>query len=166
MKITDCPDEIRTLAEKADVVHVVSAEGECGLRDFVSGMLSYHPGWMLFLYKVRKIPAKLLGLKANDNEWPEVKPEEVPMSPGEKILFMNVNSALEDSHWCGEVHDNHLSCRLAAVAEPLNGGGTRFHLLTIVNYANWKGPVYYNLIRPFHYLVVAGMARKGVEKRA
>lgn len=160
------PTEIKVLADNADVVHVVTAEGSGNLRDFVAGMLSCHPGWMLFLYKVRKIVALLFGLNSEDSDWPDMKPEDISMSPGESMLFLTVQSAEEDSHWCGEVHDTHLSCRLAALVEPLGNGKKRFHLLTIVNYTNWKGPVYYNMIRPFHCLVVAGMARKGVGKRA
>ncbi|MGE6761631.1 DUF2867 domain-containing protein [Corallococcus interemptor] len=29
------------------------------------------------------------------------------------------------------------------------------------HYRNWAGPVYFNVIRPFHHLVVARMARHG-----
>jgi hypothetical protein len=37
----------------------------------------------------------------------------------------------------------------------------RFHVVTIVHYNNLAGPVYFNVIRPFHHLVVKQMARRG-----
>jgi len=40
-------------------------------------------------------------------------------------------------------------------------GLIRYYIVTIVHYLHWTGPVYFNLIRPFHHLVVARMARAG-----
>lgn len=62
-----------------------------------------------------------------------------------------------------EVIDDHLTAHLGVASEPLAGGMTRFHVLTIVHYHNWAGPVYFNVIRPFHHLVVGGMAQAGVK---
>ncbi|WP_218919788.1 DUF2867 domain-containing protein [Streptosporangium roseum] len=56
--------------------------------------------------------------------------------------------------------ESHLTACLAVVAEP-----GRFHVVTVVKYHRWTGPVYFNAIRPFHHLVVLGMARAGVRKR-
>jgi hypothetical protein len=47
------------------------------------------------------------------------------------------------------------------VAEPVANGLIRYYIVTIVHYLHWTGPVYFNLIRPFHHLVVARMARAG-----
>jgi hypothetical protein len=47
------------------------------------------------------------------------------------------------------------------VAEPLANDLIRYYIVTIVHYLHWTGPVYFNLIRPFHHLVVARMARAG-----
>ena len=38
----------------------------------------------------------------------------------------------------------------------------RYYVVTAVNYKHWTGPVYFNLIRPFHHLVVSRMAKHGV----
>ena len=35
--------------------------------------------------------------------------------------------------------------------------------LTVVHYKHWTGPVYFNVIRPFHHLVVRQMARAGTK---
>ncbi|XXF76233.1 DUF2867 domain-containing protein [Myxococcaceae bacterium GXIMD 01537] len=42
---------------------------------------------------------------------------------------------------------------------PVKGQRRRFHVATIVRYRRWAGPVYFNVIRPFHHLVVRGMLR-------
>jgi hypothetical protein len=41
-------------------------------------------------------------------------------------------------------------------------GMLSYYPITIVFYKHWTGPVYFNLIRPFHHLVVARMARHGL----
>ncbi|MBC7815075.1 MAG: DUF2867 domain-containing protein, partial [Burkholderiales bacterium] len=58
--------------------------------------------------------------------------------------------------------DSHLSAMLGVAVEPLSGDQKRFHVVTVVYYHNWAGPLYFNVIRPFHHLVVSSMARAGV----
>ncbi|MCP4630164.1 MAG: DUF2867 domain-containing protein [bacterium] len=37
----------------------------------------------------------------------------------------------------------------------LDSKTNRFYVITVVHYKHWTGPVYFNLIRPFHHLVVS-----------
>jgi hypothetical protein len=46
--------------------------------------------------------------------------------------------------------------------EPLAERRNRSHVVTIVLYCHLIGPIYSNAIRPFHYLIVASIARAGV----
>jgi hypothetical protein len=46
------------------------------------------------------------------------------------------------------------------VVEPLTMGN-RFLVVTIVHYRHWTGPVYFNVIRPFHHIVVWQMMKAG-----
>lgn len=39
------------------------------------------------------------------------------------------------------------------------------HVVTVVHYRNWKGPLYFNLIRPFHHLVLGGMTTYAASNR-
>ena len=57
--------------------------------------------------------------------------------------------------------DTHLTAYLGVVAEPIPPDN-RFHVITIVHYQRWTGPVYFNVIRPFHHLVVSKMVKAGV----
>jgi hypothetical protein len=51
---------------------------------------------------------------------------------------------------------------MAIVMEDPDSARKRCHVLTIVHYHHWTGPLYFNAIRPFHHLVVGSMVNAGV----
>ncbi len=156
-------EEVLPEAREADHVDVKTAQGRVGLRRFVAGMLSWSPGWMRLLFWLRGGLAKLLGLSHADlTEGPPLRPEDVPMHPGGNIKFLTVSAAREDDFWMAEAGDRHLNGWIVVLAEPLPDGLTRFHACTVVRYRHWTGPLYFNLIRPFHHLIAAGMVKAGV----
>jgi hypothetical protein len=107
----------------------------------------------------------ILGLVKHESpeELPNLKAEEISFTPGENVTFFIVRSAKEGVYWFSETpEDKHLSAYFGVVVEPLKNDLKRFYIVTIVQYKHWTGPVYFNLIRPFHHLVVARMARAGV----
>ena len=76
--------------------------------------------------------------------------------------FFTVRCAKEDVYWISETPDDkHLRAFFGVVKETSNNSMNRFHVITTVFYKHWTGPVYFNLIRPFHHLVVSRMARHG-----
>jgi hypothetical protein len=151
------------LAE-ADHIDVKVVEGRQTLREFMAGMMSYQPAWVTFLYGVRAVFVRFLGMKQPGIPRSQnLSPSDIPMSPGKRLLFFKVRVAKEDEYLVAEIKDTHLDAMLGVVVEPLSGELKRFHVLTIVNYNNWAGPIYFNVIRPFHHLVVGGMARAGLK---
>jgi hypothetical protein len=58
--------------------------------------------------------------------------------------------------------DKHLSAYFGVVNEKLDREHSRFHVFTTVRYLHWTGPVYFNLIRPFHHLVVSRMMKSAI----
>ena len=150
--------ELNPLLTVADHVDVKIAEADVTLREFVSGALGWQPGWMRMLFRARVVFARLLRLR--DPEIPagsRLRPEEIPFSPGGKVWFFTVVGAAEDRYIVLEAADTHLTGYLAVVAEPLAHGRTRFHNITIVKYHRWTGPLYFNVIRPFHHLIVRSL---------
>ena len=128
-------------------------------------MLSYYPWWIVFLYRVREILVNILGLVKHEKpeDLPNIMPEDLAFDPGEKASFFIVRTAKENIYWVAETpEDKHLQAYFGVVAEDLSDRLTRFHVFTSVKYNHWTGPVYFNLIRPFHHLVVASMMRNGV----
>ncbi|MBE4752795.1 DUF2867 domain-containing protein [Corallococcus sp. ZKHCc1 1396] len=153
---------LRPFAEGADHVDVKTVESEASLREFIAALMSYQPAWMTALYGVRGVFVRLLGMRQHGVPRPQhLRPEDIPMAPGSAASFFTVRHAEEERVWVVAATDKHLEATLAVVAEPAPGGGARrrFHVVTLVHYRNWAGPVYFNVIRPFHHLVVGGMAR-------
>lgn len=159
--------QIAPLLEDSDYVDVKTIEGQTSLRQFIASMLSYYPGWIIFLYRIRTILVKLLGLVEHPapETLPKLGPLDVPFVVGETVTFFTVRLAEEKHYWVGETpEDKHLSAYFGVVVEPMEDHRKRFHVVTIVYYKHWTGPVYFNLIRPFHHLVVGRMMRAGIRQ--
>ena len=157
--------ELGVYFQDADYTDIKSIEGEVTLRQFISGMLSYYPGWIVLLYRIRELLVIILGLVRHNK--PDVLPsfqaEDIPFTPGETASFFIVRIARENVYWVAEApEDKHLTAFLGVVAEATSERSTRFHVFTSVKYIHWTGSVYFNLIRPFHHLVVSSMMRNGV----
>ena len=77
-----------------------------------------------------------------------------------------MKDAKENVYWVAETpEDKHLKAYFGVVVEKLSDSITRFHVFTTVRYIHWTGPVYFNLIRPFHHLVVSSMMKAGIRPR-
>jgi hypothetical protein len=165
MEILHDTAELRPYLDKADVTDVKQVEGRTSLRRFVAGMLSYYPWWLVLLYRVREILVRILGLVRHEapETLPDLKPEDVAFTPGERVSFFIVRDGEEERYWIAETPDDrHLRAYFGVVRVPLAGAASRFYIFTAVYYKHWTGPVYFNLIRPFHHLVVARMAQYGL----
>jgi hypothetical protein len=156
---------LETYFKNADFIDVKVFEGQTTLRQFIASMLSYYPWWIVQLYRIRKLLAGILGLvkHVTPEKLPNLHSVDVSFTPGENVTFFMVISAKEDLFWISETPDDkHLKAYLGVVREPLNNAFNRFHVMTTVYYKHWTGPVYFNLIRPFHHLVVSRMAKHGL----
>ncbi len=142
-------------------------DGNSSLRSFISGMLSYYPWWLSALYRIRGIIVSLLGLKKHETPdfLPKIKPENLAFESGKNASFFIVQCAKEDIYWVAETPDDkHLKAYFGVVAEKLDKNLTRFHVFTSVKYIHWTGPVYFNLIRPFHHFVVSRIMKAGIDQ--
>jgi hypothetical protein len=159
--------QIARLLQGSNHIDVKTIEGQTSLRQFIASMLSYYPGWIVFLYRIRAILVRLLGLVKHPvpEALPRLGPRDISFVVGETVTFFTVRLAEEQHYWVGETpEDKHLSAYFGVVAEPMGDHHKRFHVVTGVHYKHWTGPVYFNLIRPFHHLVVGGMMRAGIRR--
>nr|WP_287411576.1 DUF2867 domain-containing protein [Pseudodesulfovibrio sp.] len=151
---------VESLAEfmkNADHIDVKSGESKASLLEFVAGVLSYQPGWMRALWRVRVWLLKSLG--QGKQEIPDKKrftEQSIPSTPGEKADFFTVVESDQETFWVAEGKEKHLDAIIGVVAEDLDGrtDTRRFHVATVVKYNNSAGPIYFNIIRPFHHIVV------------
>jgi hypothetical protein len=158
---TDLP-EIDDLLPTADEVDVKTAHGEVSLREFVAGALGHGPLWIKALFAVRMIVAQVLRLDTTGvPDARRLRPETVSFTPGDPVSFFTVVRGEEDHYLLLKVSDNHLVAWLAIIRRPDN----EFKVATLVQYLRPAGRFYYNLIRPFHHLVLLSMCRAGVSSR-
>lgn len=161
-QLSDFP-EFATLFRDANHIDIKMVDGDVNLREFISGMISYQPAWITFLYGVRAIFVRFLGMKQEGlPRAVKIDPSRIPMLPGKNLSFFKVELAQEDAYWAAAADDKHLKAYLALAVRPQADGKNRFYVFTIVHYHNWAGPVYFNVIRPFHHVVVGRMTQAGV----
>ena len=148
------------IMDGADHVDVKSFVGQGSMREFLERLVGYEPAWYKALFAVRGVLARRLGLK-HDEIVESGKPG-ADLSPGGKVGLFTTESADEGDEprwWIARVDDKHLSAWICVAATSGPNGATRFSMGTVVRYNNWLGPLYFNLIRPFHHLVVVGIGR-------
>lgn len=162
------PAEVEILApffSGAHHVDVKRVEGRVTLDRFLVGMLAYAPGWLRWLYRIRARVVKVLGLREQPTgvNIDDLLPRQVSFEPGDEVMFFTIRKARAGCYWVAETpEDKHLAAYLAVLAKSSGTtDATVFYVVTIVRYKHWTGPVYFNLIRPFHHLVVSRMAKAG-----
>lgn len=148
-----------------DHIDVKTITGDKDLRNFISGVMSYNPKWLMFLYKIRGLLVKVFGLVKHEipKQFPSTKPKDISFTKGDNASFFIVSAAKENKYWVVESpKDKHLKAYLGIVAEELRNGETKFFVFTSVKYLHWTGSFYFNLIRPFHHIVVSKMIKNGI----
>jgi hypothetical protein len=152
---------LEPLLAKANHVDVKTIDSAADMRTFIAGMMSYTPFWLKFLYGVRWLFVRLLGMRQEGVPLAQpLHPSDISFTPGDAATFFTVTMAEPEKYWVAEAADTHLTAYIGVVAESFTQGN-RFHVVTIVHYRHWTGPVYFNVIRPFHHIVVRQMMKAG-----
>jgi len=147
----------------ADHIDIKSAVGDVTMNQFIAGMFNYQPAWMSFLYRIRWIFVRLLGMKQEGiPQSTQFDPETLDLTIGYKLTFFDIDSVDSDIHLFVSAEESHLKATLGVIREPLDDGMSRFYAITLVHYKSWAGPIYFNVIRPFHHIVVAQMLKAGI----
>ncbi len=157
--------ELKTFLSDYDHIDIKTVSGNKSMREFLAGMMSYQPLWLIFLFKLRIIVVRILGLKKQEKleDVPHVTIDNISFASGENVAFFITRAAKEDEYWVGETpEDKHLEAFVCVVREKIKNNQQQFHVITMVRYRHISGPIYFNLIRPFHHLVVYKMALAGV----
>jgi len=158
--------DLRQILKNADHVDVKTVEGNVGLAVFIADMLSYRPAWLLMLYRIRKIFVRLLGMPQEETSemLQPLSPEDVSFQPGDTASFFIVRYAAPGRFWIAETPDDkHLQAYFGIFKKKIARHKNKFYVMTVVHYKHWTGPVYFNVIRPLHHLVVRQMALAGLK---
>jgi hypothetical protein len=158
--------EIEDLLPTVDVVDVKTARGEVTLREFTAGALGHGPLWIKALFAVRMIVAQVLRLDTTGiPDSRRLRPDTVSFTPGNPASFFTVVRGEEDHYLLLNVTDNHLIGWLAIITDNAQPE-SEFKVVTLVKYLRPAGRFYYNLIRPFHHLVLLSMCTAGTKSFA
>ena len=161
--IYDIPP-LKGILKNADHVDVKTVQGAVSLAGFIAAMLSFRPAWLLFFYRIRKVFVLLLGMHQDDipKTFGPLSAADISFQPGKTASFFIVRHAVKDRYWIAETPDDkHLRAYFGIFRQRVDQRINAFHVMTVVHYKHWTGPVYFNVIRPFHHLVVKQMALAG-----
>lgn len=162
--INDIP-ALAVQLKAVDYIDVRTENSPQSLREFAAACLSYMPGWMRFLYRIREYFVMLLGTRQKDvPSKTDIAPEALSFTPGDMGAFFTILDGEEDRFWLGEARDDMIAGHLAFVCEPGQNGINRFHLITTATYLRRQGRIYFTVIRPFHHLVVHAIARHALSQ--
>ena len=110
------------------------------------------PAWLNVLFKIRDLLVRPFGLKTGTADNREELKEALLKGKDYGLMSAVAHSADESVI---SLDDKHLKAYLSVYAE-----AREIHLSTLVRYHNRLGFFYFNLIRPFHTLVVKSMFRR------
>lgn len=151
------------IATNADHIDIKSVVGDVTMNEFIVGMFNYQPAWMSFLYRVRAVFVRFLGMKQEGIPQPiKLDATTLDLAVGDKLAFFDVDAVDADEYLFVSASESHLKATLGVIREPLDDDKSRYYAVTIVHYRSWAGPIYFNVIRPFHHIVVAQMLKAGV----
>jgi hypothetical protein len=152
--------ELDDLIPVVDEIDVKTARGNMTLREFTAAALGHSPLWVKGLFAARMAVAAVLRLETTGvPDSRRLRPDTVSFTPGEKNAFFTVVRGEDDHYLLLKIADNHLMAYLAIITD--NERPATFKVVTLVQYLRPAGRVYYNLIRPFHHLVLLSMCRAG-----
>jgi len=153
-------DGVESMVEhigSADCMDLKQVQGTVSFRPFVAGLLSYSPFWVQFLYTVRRWTLQVMGFDVDLKEaTKKLTGETLAISPGESATFFEVLESDGKTYWIAKAPESNLGAVLGVIAEPVPNkpGVSQFHVLTTVRYHNNIGRLEYNMVRPFHHLIL------------
>jgi hypothetical protein len=140
----------------SDIFSVQTKKQNLDIEEVITAFFSTTPKWIDYLFELRHNIVALLGLKTNSNTIIEFN---YPLQAGEKIGFFEIFEVSETEIILGE-NDTHLDFRVLVRIEKEN----QISVETLVEFKNFFGKTYFQIIKPFHKLIVASML-KGMLKK-
>jgi hypothetical protein len=97
---------LEPLLAKANHVDVKTIDSMTDMRTFIAGMLSYTPFWLKFLYGVRWLFVRLLGMRQEGIPLARpLRPTDISLTPGDPATFFTVMMAEPEKYWVAEAAD-------------------------------------------------------------
>ncbi|MDF9752377.1 DUF2867 domain-containing protein [Arthrobacter sp. ES3-54] len=151
--------EIERFTKPAHHLDAVCAYASLSLRECISNALSWQPTWLKILFLARGGLARLMRIEhPSSRPGRPLRPEEISFRPGDRLAFFTVSAGKEDAFIVLTAEDTHLVGHLIVEEDPTDTGTERrFRIITAVRYRRWTGLLYFNIIRPFHHIIMHRM---------
>ena len=118
------------------------------------------PRWISTLFKLRDFLVKFVGLKGSEND--DVTKLEKCIRTGEAYGFVSV-PAKSSNETVLLLSDKHLNAYISVHVESKEERKTIL-AITLVNFKNKLGRIYFFFIRPFHGVIVKTLLKRSVER--
>jgi len=130
-------------------------EKEMTPDDFMVGFWTNFPNWVKALFKLRNFLVKFVGLKSDESS-----PEKLErcIRTGEAYGFVSV-PAKSENETVLLLTDKHLDAYISVYVESEEVHKT-ISAITLVNFKNKLGRIYFFIIRPFHSLIVKSLLKR------
>ncbi len=121
------------------------------------------PGWVSALFKLRNFLVKFVGLQSSEEDNPDEFIKCIRSGKAYRFISVPAKNTAETVLLLADKHlDAYLSIHIAA-GEPDEQGKT-VSAITLVNFKNTLGRVYFFFVRPFHALVIKSMLKRALGK--
>jgi len=146
-------------ADYSDVyAYVADTTKEIIPDDIMVNFWTDFPDWVNALFKLRDFLVKFVGLKGSENN--NMKEFENCIRTGGTYEFVSV-PAKNDNETVLLLSDKHLDAYLSVHVDNKENHKT-ISAITLVNFKNKLGRVYFFFIRPFHGLIVKSLLKRSV----
>jgi hypothetical protein len=126
--------------------------------DIMVNFWTNFPRWINALFKLRDFLVKFVGLKGSESD--NVNELEKCIRTGETYEFVSV-PAKNGNETVLLLSDKHLNAYVSAHVESKEGHKT-ISAITLVNFKNKLGRIYFFFIRPFHGLIVKSLLKRSI----
>jgi len=120
------------------------------------------PSWFRFLFKIRNIFAKLVGLDSVSGNKEDEEKLKRERETGERVGLFNVIERTKEEIYMGE-NDKHLNFRASIFLKKKNDHYL-ISMATIVHFNNWLGRAYFVPVKIVHRLVIPLLLKRAVRK--
>jgi hypothetical protein len=128
-------------------------------REVLLAFFNSPPKWIEVLFELRNKIVSLFGLKvSNGIDQKEELLKNFKCVPGEQMGLFKVFDVTPQEVLLGE-DDKHLNFRVSFLIEKLGEEEFQLTLITVVNFNNFFGKLYFFPVKPFHKIIVPTMLK-------
>jgi hypothetical protein len=169
MKIKKSKIPTNSLAEKylpadySDVYEmIVEKNSQLTPDNLLIAFWTDFPAWVQCLFRLRDILVKPFGLKGADDNYNYFQQKFTEMVRTSETYKQMSIPAKNENETILQMADKHLTAELSCHIENIIDNKLKISIITLVHYHNVFGKIYFNVIKPFHRIIVKTIMKRSV----